>query len=64
MSSTIIRARIDQELKDQFEAIVKANDREMSQILRDLIREYIRRCEQGEAWEPGIRKNGEYYEKK
>jgi hypothetical protein len=49
----VIRAWIEPELKAVFEKAVRANDRDMSKVLRDLIREYVHRYERGEAWEPG-----------
>jgi len=54
MAKTVIRAEIDQPLKDAFEAAVKASDphRSMSQVMRDLIREYVHRQAQGEMWPP------------
>lgn len=50
---TMIRAVIPVSLKSQFEAAAKANDRVPSQVLRDLIREYISFHERGKVWEPG-----------
>lgn len=50
---TMIRAVIPVSLKSQFEAAAKANDRVPSQVLRDLIREYISFHERGVAWNPG-----------
>lgn len=50
---TIIRAVLPVELKSKFEAAAKSNDRVPSQVLRDLIREYIAFNERGKAWEPG-----------
>lgn len=49
----VIRAWIEPELKADFGKAVRANDRDMSQVLRDLIREYVYRYEQGEVWNPG-----------
>jgi hypothetical protein len=65
----IIRARIEPELKEQFDRAARANDRAASQVLRDLVREYIYRHSIGEAWEPGSavkqqpRRKGHYDEK-
>ncbi len=50
---TVIRTVIDAQLKAEFEAAAKGNDRVLSQVLRDLIREYVWRFSNGEAWEPG-----------
>ncbi|WP_072563199.1 hypothetical protein [Granulibacter bethesdensis] len=50
---TVIRTVIDAQLKAEFEAAAKSNDRVLSQVLRDLIREYVWRFSKGEAWEPG-----------
>lgn len=60
MSKTVIRAELDRDLKDAFEAAVKADDerRTMSQVLRDLMREYIHRHAQGVVWEPGAATKG------
>ncbi len=49
----IISASIDLDLKADFEQAVRANDRDMSKVLRDLIREYVHRYERGEVWQPG-----------
>lgn len=49
----MIRAWIEPELKTAFEKAARANDRDMSKVLRDLIREYVHRYELGEVWEPG-----------
>ena len=52
-SKLVIRAVIDPQLKAEFEAAAKGNDRVVSQVLRDLIREYVWRFSKGEVWEPG-----------
>lgn len=49
----VIRARIEASLKRDFEEAVRMNDRVVSQVLRDLIREYVYRASIGEVWEPG-----------
>ncbi|MCO1345954.1 hypothetical protein L0Z26_29395 (plasmid) [Burkholderia multivorans] len=49
----VIRARIEASLKQDFEKAVRMNDRVVSQVLRDLIREYVYRASIGEVWEPG-----------
>ena len=50
---TMIRAVVPVSLKFEFETAAKANDRVPSQILRDLMREYISFHERGKVWEPG-----------
>lgn len=46
--TTVIRARIDPDLKAAFEQACKANDRTTSQILRDFIRQYVAKHAQGD----------------
>lgn len=48
MSEEIIRARLESSLKKSFEDACKANDRTASQVLRDLIRQYVKQNAQGE----------------
>jgi len=45
---SVIRARIDADLKSAFESACKANDRTTSQILRDMIKAYVRENAQPE----------------
>lgn len=47
MGETTIRARISEELKKAFEEACEQNDRTGSQILRDLIKEYVIKNAQG-----------------
>lgn len=48
MGEEIIRARIDEDLKKAFDQACKKNDRTASQIIRDLIKEYVRKNAQGD----------------
>lgn len=43
----MIRARIDADLKQAFEDACKRNDQTASQVLRQLMREYVRKNAQG-----------------
>ncbi|MVW78082.1 hypothetical protein [Bordetella sp. 02P26C-1] len=56
IEQTVIRTVISGELKAEFVEAVRANDRIASQVLRDLIREYIYRNSKGISWEPGREK--------
>jgi len=40
---TVIRTRIDEDLKKAFDAAAKANDLTSSQVLRAFIRDYVRK---------------------
>lgn len=48
MTDEVIRARIGADLKTAFEEACKENDRTASQVMRDLIRQYIREHAQGD----------------
>lgn len=56
MSEEIIRARIESDLKAAFERSCKENDRTASQVLRDLIRNYVQenaeKTRQGDLLKP------------
>lgn len=45
---TTFTFRIPPELKQAFEAVAKANDRSGSQLLRDFIRDYVKKNAQGD----------------
>ncbi|WP_148274562.1 hypothetical protein [Advenella kashmirensis] len=44
---------VSEELKHQFVSAASANDRVASQVMRDLMREYIFRNSKGRFWDPG-----------
>jgi antitoxin component of RelBE/YafQ-DinJ toxin-antitoxin module len=44
----LIRTRIDADLKRAFEEACTRNDRTASQVLRDLIRDYVKKNAQGD----------------
>lgn len=44
---------VSAELKSQFICAAEANDRVASQVLRDLMREYVYRNDNENIWEPG-----------
>ena len=50
-NKVLVTFRLPEELKVAFESACKANDRNSSQILRDLMREYIKKNNQGELFE-------------
>ena len=49
-----VHARVEPELKQAFNRAAVALDRSLSQLLRDLIREYVHRYQRGELWDPGL----------
>jgi predicted transcriptional regulator len=49
MPETTFTFRVDQELKKAFAEAARANDRPGSQLLRDFMREYVKRADH-DAW--------------
>ena len=45
MPDTTFTFRVDQELKNAFAEVARANDRPGSQLLRDFMRDYVERAE-------------------
>jgi len=50
MPEVVVRARLDEQLKKTFDNACKANDLTSSQVIRSLIREYIKKNGQKEMF--------------